>query len=133
MKIFEDFLKDKDMRLTHPRKIILQVFLQSTRHMEIEELHEQVRKADKDIGLSTVYRTMKLLIECGLAQENVFFKDKKCFERVHDRDHHDHLVCTRCKKVQEFHHPMIERFQEKTAEKHQFSIIYHRMTLFGIC
>ncbi len=132
-KILEDFLAEKNMRLTYPRKVIVQVFLQSMSHLDIEELHERVRKVDKDIGLATVYRTMNLLVECGLAQENVLFQDKKCFERVYGRDHHDHLVCTRCRTVKEFHHPMIERFQEKTAKKHEFSIVSHRMTLFGIC
>jgi Fur family ferric uptake transcriptional regulator len=133
LKILEDFLKEKKMHLTRPRKVILQVFLQSSSHMEVEELYEKAKKVDKEIGIATVYRTMNLLVECGLAQENVLFEDKKCFERVYGRKHHDHLVCTKCKKVKEFHHPLIERSQEKIAEKHQFTIISHHMTLFGVC
>ena len=133
LKIFENYLAEKNMRLTHPRKVILQVLLQSESHMDVEELYEKAKKVDKNVGISTVYRAMNILVECGLAQENILFEDKKCYERVYGRSHHDHLVCTRCKKIEEFHHPMIERFQEKTAKKHQFTIISHHMTLFGVC
>ena len=101
--------------------------------MEIEELFEKTKSVDKNIGRATIYRAMNLLVESGLAQENSLIEDKKCFERVYGRKHHDHLVCTRCKKIEEFHHPMIERFQEKTAAKHQFNLISHHMTLFGVC
>ncbi len=133
LNILKSFLTEKRLRLTQPRKAILEVFLKNRGHMEIGELYEAVQKVDKSIGMATVYRTMNLLVQCGLAEENSLFENKKCFERAHGRTHHDHLVCTRCKSVKEFHHPMIERFQEETAEKYQFSIVFHRMTLFGVC
>jgi len=133
LKIFENYLAEKNMRLTRPRKVILQTLLQSESHMDVEELYEKAKEVDKNVGISTVYRAINILVECGLAQENTLFEDKKFYEGVYGRSHHDHLVCTQCKKIEEFHHPMIERFQEKTAEKHEFTIITHQMTLFGVC
>lgn len=131
--IFNALLKKKNLRSTKPRQVILQVFLQVEGHIEIEELYKRVQEKDGLIGKSTVYRTMHLLLECGLAKENILSGDKRYFERDYGKEHHDHLVCTHCGKIKEFHHKSIEKLQEKVANQHSFSIISHRMTLFGVC
>ena len=131
--IFNVLLKKKNLRSTKPRQVILQVFLLVEGHIEIEELYKRVLKKDGLIGMSTVYRTMNLFLECGLAKENIHSNGKRCFERDYGREHHDHLVCTHCGKIKEFHHKSIEKLQEKVANQHFFSINSHRMTLFGKC
>ena len=131
--IFKDFLRKNNYPFTQPRKTILRIFLQSEGHIDTQELYRKAKKKDSLISLSTVYRTMHLLVECGLASENTFGADTKYFEKVPGKKHHDHLVCTLCRKVEEFHHPLIEASQKEIAKQYQFLITSHEMTLFGTC
>ena len=131
--IFKDFLRKNNYPFTQPRKTILRIFLQSEGHIDVQELYRKAKKKDSLISLSTVYRTMHLLVECRLASENTFGADTKYFEKVPGKKHHDHLVCTLCRKVAEFHHPLIEASQKEIAKQYQFLITSHEMTLFGTC
>ena len=131
--IFKDFLRKNNYPLTQPRKLIFRIFLQTEGHIDVQELYRKAKKKDSLISLSTVYRTMHLLVECGLASENTFGADTKYFEKVPGKKHHDHLVCTLCRKVEEFHHPLIEASQREIAKQYQFLITSHEMTLFGTC
>ena len=131
--IFKDFLRKNNYPLTQPRKLIFRIFLQTEGHIDVQELYRKAKKKDSLISLSTVYRTMHLLVECGLASENTFGADTKYFEKVPGKKHHDHLVCTLCRKVEEFHHPLIEASQKEIAKQYQFLITSHEMTLFGTC
>jgi len=121
--IFNDFLRGKQLKCTQPRKTILKVFLRVGGHIEIEELHRRISEEDEHIGKETVYRTMNLLVECGLAKENILSGGKRYFEKVYGREHHDHLVCTQCGKIEEFHHLLIEKFQNEVAYQHFFPLL----------
>ena len=88
---------------------------------------------DKQISLSTVYRTMHLIVESGLASQNTFGMSGKYFEKVPGKKNHYNLVCNLCGKVVMFQHPLIEASQEEIAKKYQFLITSHEMTLFGTC
>jgi Fur family ferric uptake transcriptional regulator len=103
------------------------------KHVSIKDLCLDVKKIDPQISQATVYRTMKLFVEAGIASENEFSDDRKLFEKSHGEEHHDHMFCTNCKRVTEFHHEPIERLQEEVAREHLFVINNHRMTLFGLC
>ena len=131
--IFKDFLRKNNYPLTQPRETILRTFLESNGYVGARELHSEVKKVDKQISLSTVYRTMYLIVECGLARQNTFGISAKYFEKVPGKKNHDHLVCTLCRKVEEFHHPLIEASQKEIAKQYQFLITSHEMTLFGTC
>lgn len=131
--VLRDFLKYNNLRMTPQRRTILQVFLETTGHIEVEDIYQKALEIDETIGISTVFRTMNLLTKCGLASENIISNGKRVFEKVFRRGHHDHLVCTECHKVVEFQHPMIEQFQQEVALNHQFDMQSHRMTLYGVC
>ena len=118
---------------TQLRKITLESFLQIEGHISVKKLCEEVKKVDPQVSQATVYRTMKLLVGCGLASENEFSDDRKFFEKNHGREHHDHMICAKCKKVEEFYNDSIERLQEEVARSHKFEMTSHRMTLLGIC
>ena len=102
-------------------------------HKDIEELILEAKKIDSLISRSTVYRTINLLVVCRLADEINFNGERKYFENVSKKDHHDHFFCVQCKNVGEFYHPMIETLQKEVAKKHKFKITSHRMILYGIC
>jgi len=137
LNFFKDFLRENNYPLTQPRETILRAFLESNGYVGARELHREVKKVDKQISLSTVYRTMHLIVECGLANQNTFGIGAKYFQKVSGKKNHDQLVCTLCGKVVMFQHPLIEAsnvfWQEEVAKKHQFFITSHGMTLFGIC
>ena len=131
--IFKDFLKKKNMNCSQPRETILDVFLQIDGHIEIKDLCLRVSERDELISQATVYRTMNLLVECGIARENFLTDEKRFFENVLGRDHHDHMVCTNCGSIKEFHSTGIEERQGVVADEHSFTMTSHRMTLFGLC
>ena len=137
LNFFKDFLRENNYPLTQPRETILRAFLESNGYVGARELHREAKKWDKQISLSTVYRTMHLIVECGLANQNTFGIGAKYFQKVSGKKNHDQLVCTLCGKVVMFQHPLIEAsnvfWQEEVAKKYQFFITSHGMTLFGTC
>ena len=130
--IFKDFLKQHDLRWTPQRKLILKVFLQQNGHVPTDDLHQKIHDEDATIGIATLYRTMKLLMDAGLAEMHTF-NGKTTYERLYQVKHHDHLICKACGKTVEFEHPLIEKYQEEICARHGFALKSHRMELFGIC
>jgi Fur family ferric uptake transcriptional regulator len=127
------FLKEKGFKSTRQRDIIASEFLKSGEHVTAEELYRKISKIRKDIGLTTVYRTLKLLKESGLAAEQVFADNLTRYEPLSEEDHHDHLICLNCNAITEFENPKIERLQEKIAEEFGFYTISHKLELYGYC
>ena len=125
------YLDDHNLRHTRQRDAILQVFLEAKGHTTAEDLYERVRKQHANIGYTTVYRTMKLLCDAGLASERKFEDGVTRYEISHE--HHDHLVCVRCGKIIEFECRMIESAQDQIAERYGFRVLRHRHELYGHC
>ncbi len=128
------YLADKGLTLTRQREAVAQVFFDTDGHISAEELYIKVSRSYPGVGLTTVYRTLKLLKEAGLAKERRFAEDSQgVFEKEDTARHHDHLICTRCGKIIEFKEPLIEKLQEEVAQKHGFSVEDHKMELYGLC
>lgn len=131
--IFIDFLKEKNLKLTSQREEILRYFLKTDRHLTVEDLYNIVKKKDPNIGQATVFRTLKLLCEAGIAGE-VDLGDKKIrYEHRYGHQHHGHLVCIECGKFIEVMHPEIEKLQNGLCKKFGFFPQRHKMEIFGIC
>jgi Fur family ferric uptake transcriptional regulator len=124
-------LKEKGIKLTSQRKIILDIFLKLGGHVSVEEIFHEIRKRKKNIGLATIYRTFSLLKNVGLVSQREFGDGISRFEVV--SSHHDHLICQKCGKVIEFKDERIEEIQEEVAKKFGFILISHRHELIGIC
>lgn len=131
--LFVNCLKKKDLKLTAQRKMILNAFLNSIPHISAEELHDRLKHNNRTIGLATVYRTLKLLSECGLAGEIRLEDGITRYEPVFGHQHHDHLICLECGRIIEVIEPEIEELQQKLAQKNGFKVLSHRMELYGIC
>lgn len=129
---FSEFLKQKGLRITPQRLKILHTFLQSDDHVSMEELFIKVRAEDKNIGQVTVYRTLKLLCEAGLASA-VNFEEGMVRYEPRGMHHHDHLVCENCGKKIEFVNESIEELQHRVCLTHDFIPTTHHMVLYGIC
>ena len=132
-KLFHDFITRKGLKSTRQRDIILDCFLSSERHMSIEELYLKLRSKHPGIGYATVYRTLKLFAEAGIANEIQFGDGQTRYEHVSEGEHHDHLVCTRCGAITEFENETIEKLQAEVAASHGFLIQTHKLELYGQC
>ena len=132
-EILRSYLKESSLRFTPQRQTILDVFLDCEGHVEVEDLFREVQKRDSSIGVATVYRTLNLFVECGLARLNVLGSGQKSFEKLYRRGHHDHLICLHCRKIVEFEHPLIEKYQLEVCQVHGFSLTQHRMEIYGTC
>lgn len=130
--IFIGYLKKKGLKWTAQREAILEFFLKYEKHVSAENLYDILKKKFPSIGLSTIYRTLKLLSECGLAQASNI-QGCTTFEHKYNHPHHDHLICTHCGKYVEFINTDIEKLQESVAKEHGFSISGHRLEIFGLC
>ncbi len=127
------YLTEHGLRLTRQRRVIAEAFFEGEGHPDIEELYERVRAIDRGVGQATVYRTLKLLVESGLANRSRFGGAASRYEVSEEGEHHDHLVCTRCGRLIEFHNETIEALQEKIAREHGFEIQDHKMEIYGLC
>jgi Fur family ferric uptake transcriptional regulator len=126
------YVQDKRLNTTAQREAIVEQFLRSGEHVSIDELLAKVRKRQPRVGYATVYRTLKLLVDSGLAVERQFGDGQARFEVV--GDHHDHLICVRCGIILEFEDDEIERLQEKIARRlGGFTVLRHRHELYGLC
>ncbi len=125
------YLDEHNLKRTKQREAILGVFLEVRGHITAEDLHQRVRENHPNIGYTTVYRTMKLLCDAGLAIERRFEDGVTRYEIEHQ--HHDHLVCIRCGKIIEFECAMIESAQNDIADRYEFRVLRHRHELYGHC
>lgn len=131
--IFREFMTRKGLKSTRQREAILDAFLDSKEHLSTEDLYLEIRSKHPHIGYATVYRTLKLFAECGIAEERDFGAGQTLYELSHRDDHHDHLICTGCGAIIEFKDRRIEQLQEQVAADHQFTMVSHRLEIFGLC
>lgn len=129
---FTKHLTEHGLRMTRQRLAIAEIFFDSDGHPNIEQLTTVVRDAHPDIGQATVYRTLKLLVDSGLATAARLGGAKTRYEPNLDDDHHDHLVCTKCGRVVEFHNEELEALQETIATGFGFKLTGHEMELYGL-
>ena len=104
----QQYLRNKGLKSTQQREVIARTLLGSRRHLSAEELHEQIRRAHPEVGLATVYRTLKLLVEAGLTSERDFGDGITRYEAKTGSEHHDHLICISCGAIIEFENKKIE-------------------------
>lgn len=127
------FLKKKGLKSTRQRDIIATEFLRTGEHVTAEDLYLKINRKHSDIGYTTVYRTLKLLTQSGLATKRVFADHLTRYEPLSAGDHHDHLICMNCGLITEFENRKIERLQERVAREFGFQTISHKMELYGYC
>lgn len=132
-QLLDRFLDTRGLKSTRQRSLIVDTFFNLDGHLSVEEVWARVRQADARVSVATVYRTMKLLHEAGLAHARNFGDGQTRYEAAVGREHHDHLICTRCATIIEFENDQIERLQELVAKKHGFRVTSHKMELYGLC
>jgi Fur family transcriptional regulator, ferric uptake regulator len=125
-------LGDRRLRTTAQRRAIVEVFCRAQGHLSIEDILARVRKFEPGVGYATVYRTLKLLSQSGLAHERHFDGIAR-YEVAAGVHHHDHLICVDCGAITEFEEPRIEALQDHVARKYDFELLRHKHELYGRC
>jgi Fur family ferric uptake transcriptional regulator len=128
-----DELKSSGLKATLPRIKILEIFQRTAqRHMTAEDVYKALLMEDADIGLATVYRVLMQFEQAGLLSRSHFESGKSVFE-LNEGQHHDHLVCLTCGRVEEFYDPEIEQRQRAIAQAHGFALHDHALSLYAEC
>jgi Fur family transcriptional regulator, ferric uptake regulator len=128
-----DELKHSGLKATLPRLKILEIFeAGSQRHMTAEDVYKALLASDADIGLATVYRVLLQFEQAGLLLRSNFESGKSVYELNHGQ-HHDHLVCLSCGRVEEFFDAEIEARQRAVASERGFAIQEHALSLYAHC
>jgi len=130
---FKRYLKKRGLKWTWQREAIVSLFFAKDVHVSTEELYYEIRKESPKVGYSTVYRTLRLLVEAGLALESRFGDGVVLFEQSHKGKHHDHLICLKCGKIIEFENSKIEEMQKEIAAAKGFQMESHKLEIYGYC
>jgi Fur family ferric uptake transcriptional regulator len=126
-------LKKAGLKITLPRLKILQILENSREHhLSAEDIYRMLLDSGEDIGLATVYRVLTQFEEAGLIIRHHFEGDQSVFEMDHG-EHHDHLLCVKCRRVEEFVDEIIEKRQREIARQAGYSITDHSLNIYGIC
>jgi len=126
-------IQQRGLKRTAQRDLILEVFLRTEEHLSSEDLYRLVQTEDPTIGHTTVYRTLKLLSDAGLAREVRFGDGRTHYEHNYKHQHHDHMICAECGKIIEFYSAELEAIQDQMAAKHRFEVTQHLLRIIGIC
>lgn len=132
-KVYQDYAASNGLRSTRQRDIILDIFLSTHQHISVEELYLKVKSSHPGVGHATVYRTLKLFADAGLAREILLHDGQTRYEHVVAGEHHDHLICTSCNSIIEFENETIEKLQNDIATQHGFQIKSHKLEIYGLC
>ncbi|HYJ46869.1 MAG TPA: transcriptional repressor [Pyrinomonadaceae bacterium] len=132
-EVFLKHIQNAGLKRTAQRDLILEVFLRTEKHLSSEDLYRLVQKEDASIGQTTVYRTLKLLTEAGLAREVRFGDNRTHYEHNYKHQHHDHMICMECGEIIEFYSAELEALQDAMAAKHGFEVKQHLLRILGLC
>ena len=130
---FREYLRERGLKYTPARRAVLREALLSAEHFETEQLVISLRSAGHRVAKATVYRTLPLLVSCGLLKQIQFGDKLARYEPTFGQQAHDHMVCQKCNRVIEFDSSDVERLRTVVASQHRFQATAHRFQILGIC
>lgn len=133
MDLFRIYLHQKHLPVTRQREVIAMALFESGQHLSVEEVALRLRQKGEHVGMATVYRTLKLLVEAGLAREHDFGEGFKRYEHRAGETRHDHLICSNCGNVVEFSRPTLDELQDEIAREAGFAPQTRRLEIYGLC
>jgi len=131
---FLDFLAHKNLRMTGPRRAIIEAVFSTDKHFTAEELLAWAQRRDKSVSRATVYRTLPLLTASGLVREMDFGGDHQCYDPNYaEHPRHSHIICQDCGKIIEFESEKIDKLENHISRKLGFSVSAHRLQITAAC
>lgn len=132
-ELFRNFLKAKGLKFTRERSAIVRELAAVKSHFDIEGLHRVLKKKKHKVSRASLYRTIPLLVECGLLEEIKTIDTHTFYEHTYGREHHDHLICIGCGRIIEFYSEKLERLQNEICSHEDFKGIRHLLEIQGYC
>ncbi len=129
----KNILRKNGYKLTLPRLVIIQCLLRNKDHLSIAGIYERICDENPGIGMTTVYRTVDLLLELGIVRILILKNSQPLFELNWPNDHHHHLVCRRCGKVVEFGSCNFKQIAGEIEKVTNFTIEEHTLEAYGLC
>lgn len=126
LEVFRGYLRDHNLPVTLQREAIAETILFADAHLSVGDIERHLRSRNVHVGKATVYRTLDLLVSAGVVQEHDFGEGFKRYEPLAARGYHEHLICLRCGRVEEFASERFERMSTLIAEEHGFRHHHHR-------
>lgn len=130
---FQDYLAQQNLKLTSERAALVREIFSIHYHFEADELLFKMKQKNVKISRATVYRTLELLVKSGMVRRVHLGEDHYHYEHVTGNSHHDHLICTTCGAVIEFHDPVLEARQREICERKRFTPTFHNLQILGVC
>ncbi|HJW73805.1 MAG TPA: transcriptional repressor [Geothrix sp.] len=130
---FETFLRSRQLKLTGERLDLVEEVFGQAHHFDADQLHLALKQKGKAISRATVYRTLDLLVQCGLVRKSSFGDQHAHYEAVRSNEHHDHLICLNCDAIIEYYRPDLELLQDTICESFGFKPMHHSHQTFGLC
>ena len=130
---FGSFLEQQGLKLTAERTALVREIFSIHYHFEADELLFKMKEKQLKISRATVYRTLELLVKSGMVRRVHLGEDHYHYEHVTGNSHHDHLICTTCGGVIEFHDPVLEARQREICERKKFTPTFHNLQILGVC
>ena len=130
---FRQFLSGQGQKLTNERAALVREIFSIHYHFEADELLFKMKEKSVKISRATVYRTLELLVKSGMVRRVHLGEDHYHYEHVTGNSHHDHLICTTCGGVIEFHDPELEQRQREICARKRFTPTFHNLQILGVC
>jgi Fur family ferric uptake transcriptional regulator len=131
---FKRKLSEKNYKFTKQRELIIDTIItKGSWHFTAEDLFEELRKKDSEIGMATVYRTIELLKDLNIIHVLDFNEESRKYELVLEDSHHHHLICKECGKLIEFNDQDIDYFEKELEKKYDFKVTEHKLSFYGYC
>lgn len=130
---FERLLHQQRMDRVGDRMAVLETFLNSEEHLDADGWQILIKERGLDLEPEFVEQTLELLCHDGLAERRPFEGGPTRYEHRHLGEHHDHLICTRCGSITEFHNPELEALKHRASAEHGFHHLSHRLQIYGLC
>lgn len=132
-KFFVQYLRDNNLKVTKERLMLLEELFNSTGHLDADSLLFQLRNQGKRVSRATIYRTLDLLVQCGLARKSRLGREHYVYERVTPGKRHDHMVCTGCGRIIEFYDADLDERQREVCLEHNFRPSFYSLQIQGLC
>ncbi len=131
--VFREYLRDRGLKYTRERRDLLRAVMGDDDHFEAEQLQLRMHEAGIRVAKATIYRTLPLLVNCGIIKAVQFSNDRVHYEHTYGQDPHDHMVCRRCGRIIEFESSEVDRLRAMLAARHEFYAVSHRLQILGLC
>jgi Fur family ferric uptake transcriptional regulator len=131
--IFRAYLHGHQLKFTPERQTLLEEVLSNPEHFEAEQLLISLRQSGKRVAKATIYRTLPLLVDCGIIKQVQFGETLTRYEHTFGQSPHDHMVCLRCRRIIEFDSSEVLRLRDDLARQFGFEALSHRLQISGVC